>query len=175
MRTMLVAIDFSDITPAVIQAASEWAKAGNYRVHLLHVLPEEADLVGYETGMQLLPRVPMAQSPEDARLMDSCREGLEADGIGVTSHIVEGVPALEIADEAEAVRADLIVMGSHRHGSLHHLLLGSVSGGVLKRVTCPVLLVPAPLTSTDSLAQASSSSTADASADSSQKGNGVGV
>ncbi len=144
MKTMLVPIDFSDLTPLLIQLAGDWALTGGYRVHLLHVLPEEADLVGYETGMQLLPRVGTPPSPEDNRLMDTCRESLERRGIEVTTSMLEGSPTLEIVYEAEKVAADLVVMGSHRHGMLHHLLLGSVTGGVLRRVTCPVLLVPTP-------------------------------
>jgi len=62
----------------------------------------------------------------------------------VTTRMVRGSPVLEILDEAATVKPAMIVMGSHRHGMLHHLLLGSVSGGVLKRATCPVLLVPVP-------------------------------
>ncbi|MBI4579268.1 MAG: universal stress protein [Planctomycetes bacterium] len=144
MKTMLVPIDFSDVTPIVIRIAADWAVQAGYRVHLLHVLPEEADLVGYETGMQLLPRVTVVPTPQDSRLMDSCRGELEGRGLEVTTRIVVGSPVIEIVDEAQAVGADLIVMGSHRHGMIHHLLLGSVSEGVLRRVTCPVLLVPAP-------------------------------
>jgi len=34
------------------------------------------------------------------------------------------------------------VMGSHGHGMLHHLLVGSVTEGVLKKATCPVTIVP---------------------------------
>jgi nucleotide-binding universal stress UspA family protein len=145
MKTMLVPIDFSDVTSVIIKAAAEWALTGGYRIHLLHVLPEEADLVGYETGMQLLPSLAPARSAEDSRLMDLCRQQLEQKGIEVTTRIVEGAPALEIVDAAESVHADLVVLGSHRHGILHHLLLGSVSEGVLRRVMCPVLIVPAPV------------------------------
>lgn len=33
-------------------------------------------------------------------------------------------------------------MGSHGHGGLHHLLMGSVAEGVLRKAHCPVMLVP---------------------------------
>ncbi len=70
-------------------------------MHLLHVLPEEADLVGYETGMQLLPSLAPVRSSEDSRLMDTCRKELEQRGIEVTTRIVAGPPALEIVAAAE--------------------------------------------------------------------------
>lgn len=157
MKTMLVPIDFSDVTASVVNAAADWAVAGNLRVHLFHVLPEETDLVGYETGMQLLPYVPPLESSEEHRLMLTYQEQLAARGLQVTTRIVQGTPVLDIIDEAANLSADVIVLGSHRHGVLHHLLLGSVSGGVLKRATCPVLIVPAPVAA-ESAATAESAS-----------------
>ena len=56
------------------------------------------------------------------------------------SHAI-GHPAEAISLEAEAVKADLIVMGSHGHGALANLVLGSVATGVLARCKVPVLLI----------------------------------
>ena len=39
----------------------------------------------------------------------------------------------------------MIVVGSHGHGALYHLLLGSVSEGIIRKTTCPVLVVRLPL------------------------------
>lgn len=46
-----------------------------------------------------------------------------------------------IAKLAEAGKYDLIVMGTHGHGSLGKLVMGSVSTQVLANCTVPVLLV----------------------------------
>lgn len=143
MKTMLVPIDFSDVTPDVVRTAGDWASATGHHVHLFHVLPEEADLVGYESGLQMMPYVPPAESTEDTRRMQVYQEELSARGLEVSVRIVRGSPALDIIDEAASVAADVIVLGSHRHGTLHHLLLGTVSGNVLRRSPCPVLIVPA--------------------------------
>lgn len=143
MKMILVPIDFSDLTPILVRTAGDWAAASGRRVHLFHVVPEDADLVGYESGLQLIPYIPPAETAEETRLMQVYKEELAARGLEVSTRIVQGAPALDILDEAVAVQADLIVLGSHRHGTLHHLLLGSVSGAVLKRAPCPVLVVPA--------------------------------
>jgi nucleotide-binding universal stress UspA family protein len=43
-----------------------------------------------------------------------------------------------------AVHADLLVLGSHGHGRLHHAVLGSVSEECVRHARCPVVVVPAP-------------------------------
>ena len=50
----------------------------------------------------------------------------------------------EVLQTATEIAADLIVMGSHGHGSVYNLLVGSVTEGILKAGQRPVLLVPAP-------------------------------
>lgn len=40
--------------------------------------------------------------------------------------------------------ADLLVIGSHGHGTLHGKLLGSTSERVVHRAPCPVVIVPDP-------------------------------
>jgi nucleotide-binding universal stress UspA family protein len=50
--------------------------------------------------------------------------------------------AEEILNQAGVLQADLIVMGTHGHGAMYKLLVGSATKGVLKRSKRPVLLVP---------------------------------
>ncbi|HDY68944.1 MAG TPA: universal stress protein [Candidatus Scalindua sp.] len=47
-----------------------------------------------------------------------------------------------ILDESSKLKIDLIVVGSHGHGAVYHLIVGSVSEEVLQRSSCPVLVVP---------------------------------
>jgi nucleotide-binding universal stress UspA family protein len=64
------------------------------------------------------------------------RQGLSA------SFIAKAGPAADtIVAAAEKGRSDLLIMGSHGHGSLSNLVLGSVANKVLARSRTPVLLV----------------------------------
>ena len=56
--------------------------------------------------------------------------------------IIEGSPAATILDVADSRNVDMIVMGSHTHGVLENLFIGSVADKVVNRTTKPVLLVP---------------------------------
>ena len=64
------------------------------------------------------------------------KQGIKADFVGKVG------PAAEvIADTATKGRFDLVMMGSHGHGTLKNLVLGSVATKVLAHCGTPVLLV----------------------------------
>jgi nucleotide-binding universal stress UspA family protein len=62
-------------------------------------------------------------------------------GMKAELKVAVGSPAEAVAHEADASRADLIVMGSHGRTELKRALLGSVAYGVLARTRVPVLLL----------------------------------
>ena len=73
---------------------------------------------------------------------------LKRAGLAASADYAVGHPAEAIAQRADASDVDLIAMGSHGHGALASLLLGSVTLGVLGRTRKPLLLLrghgPAP-------------------------------
>lgn len=52
-----------------------------------------------------------------------------------------GNPGLLIADQAERGKFDLVILGSHGHGSFKSLVLGSVASAVLAHSKVPALIV----------------------------------
>lgn len=50
-------------------------------------------------------------------------------------------PSTAILDVAKAVKADLLVMGSHGHSGLNRLMLGSVANEVVTQAKCAVLII----------------------------------
>lgn len=59
----------------------------------------------------------------------------------ITTKELSGSPKSVILEEAESFGADLIVVGSHGHGSIERFLLGSVSQAVALHATCSVEIV----------------------------------
>ena len=78
---------------------------------------------------------------EVAKVLAPIRALLAEAAIDATYAQEVGNPADEIAAFAEADNFDLLIMGSHGHGALMNLALGSVSTQVLARCSVPVLLV----------------------------------
>jgi nucleotide-binding universal stress UspA family protein len=64
------------------------------------------------------------------------KQGIEAKYVGKTGHAADTIAA--VADKG---KFDLLVMGSHGHGSLTNLVMGSVATKVLAKCGTPVLLV----------------------------------
>jgi len=151
MKRILVPIDFSDATPPVIDLARQLAKGLDAEIHLVHVKELTAaaapGALGYGlAGMPELAPMPGMPIPEDedqkSKLAQWQRE-IAQDGIKVSLHEPTGTVAEEILNQADVLHADLIVMGTHGHGAMYNLLVGSVTKGVLKHSRRPVLLVPA--------------------------------
>lgn len=49
-----------------------------------------------------------------------------------------------VPETADRYAVNLIVHGSHGHGSIYKAVLGSSTDAVFRRTTCPVMIVPAP-------------------------------
>jgi nucleotide-binding universal stress UspA family protein len=165
MKCILVPIDFSDVTPPVIDLAQQLARALGAEIHLLHVkeltaaatpgtlgyglagMPELAPMSGVPVpGFEPMPGTIPENEGQPSKLAKWQKE-IAQDGIKVSLHEPTGAVAEEILNQADELNADMIVMGAHGHGAMYNLLVGSATKGVLKRSTRPVLLVPAPKSS----------------------------
>ena len=88
--------------------------------------------------------LPPPIDPDDtfSRILRDAVDELPPD-VGVETLLTHGRPARRILEVAEERGCDLIVMGAHGHGRLHHALIGSVSDSVLRVSRLPVLLMRA--------------------------------
>ncbi len=140
--TILVPIDFSAAEPAITDCAAVLAKGLAAKIVLLHVEAPEPAFVGYEAGPQSV-RDSVARSIHgNGQALHAVRDRLRAQGLSVESLLIQGSTAEKIVDEAGRLNAEYIVIGSHGHGALFDLVVGSVSDGVIRRAPCPVVVVP---------------------------------
>ena len=137
---MLVPVDFSACSRAALEYAMQLALPLEAPIEVLHVW-EAPFYKGAEHTVA--PGHPGHALPEV--LMDETRAELDAFTsaiVGdrfVTRTLTAGAPATVIL-EATA-RCDLLVMGRHGRTGLSHLLFGSITEEVFKRVRCPILIV----------------------------------
>lgn len=142
MKRILVPIDLSPETDRVLDQAAALATVLQDRLVLLHVAAPDPDFVGFGAGPDTVRKHMADRYHEEHRAVQAAAERLRTGGLEVTAMVVQGPTVETILHEAGKLGADLIVMGSHGHGAVYHLLVGSVSEGVLRHSTVPVLLVP---------------------------------
>src|SRR5438045_1332378 len=149
MKNILVPIDYSDATHPVIDFVRDLATALKAEIHLVHVkeiaTPAAAGAMGYGvfgvpdvitmssgpvTGVETIPREALTGETQQRKRRDWEKEFADA-GLKATLREPTGPVVEEILREADRRTADLIVMGTHGHGAMYNLLVGSVTEGVL--------------------------------------------
>lgn len=143
MRNILVAIDFSEITSAVIAEAESLAEATKSKLWLIHIASPNPDFIGYETGPQTERNFIARQFQSQHSQLQEWAQQLRQKGIDAVALMIQGPTVETILEQAGKLVADLIVVGSHGHRGLYKILVGSVSEGILRKANCPVLIIPA--------------------------------
>jgi nucleotide-binding universal stress UspA family protein len=137
-KSILVPIDLADtdLAKPAIATAATLSQSWGGSVRLLNVLPM--------TPVMLAEYVPadfdvqQRQSSEEALAIVASESGIERQRI---SHVVrQGGIYHEILEEAQSMKADLIVMTSHRP-AMRTYFLGSNAGHVVRYAKCSVLVV----------------------------------
>ena len=142
MKSILAAVDFSDISSEVIQQAAKIAQCFSSKLWLIHVAAPEPDFVGYGTGPQSERDWRAKTLRQEHRYLQEQATQLQQNGIDVTPLLVQGATVETILSEATKLKAEMIVIGSNSRGILDKALLGSVSESIIRQALCPVLVVP---------------------------------
>ena len=147
MKTIVVAVDFSNATPGVLEMASELAKAFGAQLRLFHVVEPEPSYTAYGFTPDEFPALHAYQDEAKRRAVAKLEELLAKVKPALpdaTSQIAEGSPLHALLDYIKESGADFVVLGSHGHGVIASLLLGSVAEGMVRKAAVPTLIVPAP-------------------------------
>lgn len=146
MKTIIAAVDFSNATPSVVENAVSLAKGFGASLQLFHSVEPEPGYATYGFTMAEFPA--MGELHEETRrratrLLADLLTTVQQDLPGATSHMAAGSPLHELLEHIKRTAADFVVVGSHGHGVIGSLLLGSVAEGMVRKATVPTLIVPA--------------------------------
>lgn len=135
---ILVTLDGSELAAAAIPVAARLAAGLGAEVILLRVVPPP-DMTKTGGPQDLPPLVDLEerQAGEELRAYASAFPGLTVSPVV----LVGRRPAEEIIGWLRANRVDFVVMATHGHGGLRHLVAGSVTEAVLRSGVAPVVAV----------------------------------
>ena len=146
MKTILVAVDFSDVTKQVVAMGTTLAKALSAHLCLFHVVEPEPSYTAYGFTPDEFPALHAYHEEAKRRALIKLGELLDTvhkDVPNAVSQITEGGALSALLDHVKDKRVDMVVLGSHGHGAIAALLLGSVAEGMLRKAVVPTLIVPA--------------------------------
>src|SRR6186997_3216480 len=119
MNTILVPIDFSDVTPRVVETARQLAGAFRSRIVLLNVAEPEPDFVGFEPGPITVRQSVARDFKVEHQRLEDLKQRLAADIREVLALHIQGPTVEKILHEAGEQQAGWIVLGTHGHGALY--------------------------------------------------------
>ena len=164
VKKILYATDLSENARYAYAYAASLAELYGAQITLMHVLPELSELmdkhiVGYidadrwekikaqhfdEAREALIGKRKDHLAVQDV-LQQFSENATEGEGSGSDQVIVErGNPVEKIIEHSEKEKFDLIVMGTHGHGTLEDAMIGSTARRVIRRSKIPVLVVRLP-------------------------------
>lgn len=141
-QRIIVPTDGSALSDRAVKTAVDLAHRLGSALHALTVLePYPYSLIAEAQPVE--PAVFLEAERRAARLrLESVQAAAIAAGLRYEMHLVEAPqPWRGIVEEAERLRADLIVMASHGRSGLAALMLGSETQRVLTHTQVPVLVV----------------------------------
>ena len=142
IRHILVPTDFSKHSQNALTYAVAFAEKFGAEILLLHVVQDLALFIPEAVLVAPPPAPPVEQFAAAARTaLERVITDLQRPGLAIRPEVVEGTPYEEIVRFARERDVDLIVIGTHGHTGLAHILLGGVTDKVVRRAPCPVLTV----------------------------------
>ncbi|MFC1945626.1 universal stress protein [Chloroflexota bacterium] len=124
LKKILVPLDGSMLSSAIISYISEIARLFDSELRLLQVVPENGSIF----------------KNAENYLTDLC-DGLKAQGYDASHEVRIGSPAETIINVAEKLKADMVAMSTRGQGGFYPWVLGSVASKIINGGTTPLMLI----------------------------------
>lgn len=145
IRSILVPIDFSQHSKNALKYAVPMAAQFGASLHLIYVVEPTIYPADLGFGQVVLPGVEDELRQKGAEELEALIEREIGKRVPATCTVRTGTPHQEILAEAEEREVDLIVLATHGHSGVEHLLFGSTADRIVRKARCPVLSVrPTP-------------------------------
>lgn len=137
---ILCTVDLSEHSKLVAEYTRLLAQSLKASVSVLYVAPTLSQYVGFHVP-------PSSIENFVGEIVDGAEKSMKAfveenfPGIEASGKVVTGYAAEEIIHYANAVNADLIIMGTHGRKGLDRVLFGSVAEKVVKTANQPVMTI----------------------------------
>ncbi|MBI1938739.1 MAG: universal stress protein [Ignavibacteriales bacterium] len=145
INNILVPIDFSDYSKNALKYAVQFAKHFHAKIFLVYVVEPTIYPADFSMGQVAIPSMDADLQKRADEELTSLAKNFMDPSVEVETMIKTGKPFVEINDTARENDIDLIIIASHGHTGVEHLLFGSTAEKVVRKAPCPVLTLREPV------------------------------
>ncbi len=142
MKTILVCLDFTDITDSVIEEACSFASKTGAALHLVYVSPYRGEHADHVASAEAQTASIALKMTKENQKMESCEARCREQGVSVDGSILSGNVSDAIVKKAKDLEINYIIIGSRTTNAATHVIKGSIGADLLKKLKKPLLLVP---------------------------------
>ena len=142
IRNILAAVDFDDTATQLLSYGERMAEKFGAKLWIVHVAAPDPDFVGYEPGPQYIRDTQADELRGDHKKLQDLCDSFIGTSVDAEALLIQGSTVETLLEEMNKLKADLLIVGSHRHSLLYNILSESVSSKLFDRVNIPLLAIP---------------------------------
>jgi nucleotide-binding universal stress UspA family protein len=139
IKRVLVPIDFSDYSKNSLKYAVSFIKSFDAELFLIYVIEPVIYPPDFSMGQIAIPSVDAEVDKRAFEELENLAKSEIPPDVKCKCIIKTGKPFIEIIDTAKQEDIDLIIIASHGHTGVEHILFGSTAEKVVRKAPCPVL------------------------------------
>lgn len=145
IKKILVPVDFSDYSKNALRYAYTLAKDFASKLYVIYVIEPVIYPADFSMGQFALPSLDAEVSIKASEELENLVKSELGCDIDCQTIVKTGKPFVEINDTAAELDIDLIIIASHGHTGVEHILFGSTAEKVVRKAPCPVLTIRDPI------------------------------
>lgn len=145
LRGILVALDLSPASEAILEPAAVLARLTHAPLILVHTILEPVTVRSMASLLAEAPEPPAMAIARVGQQLEAIADRLRAEGLDVSTRVTTGFnPAWTLRQVASESGCDVLALTTHGRGAVRRALLGSVASQLLHESTKPVLILHPP-------------------------------
>lgn len=145
IKKVLVPIDFSDYSKNSLKYAVNFVNTFGADLYLIYVVEPVIYPPDFSMGQIAIPSVDLEMDKRAVEeLQKLAKKEIPAE-VKVQTIVKTGKPFIEIIETASEQDIDLIIIATHGHTGVEHILFGSTAEKVVRKAPCPVLTLREPV------------------------------
>lgn len=139
---ILVPIDFSEHSKKALEYAVPFARQFNASLDLLYVVEPTIYPADFSFGQVGFPNVEEELRTRGHHELTQLITKTISERVTARASVRTGKAFFEIDQFAQEQEIDLIIIATHGHTGIEHVLFGSTAEKVIRHAPCPVLVIP---------------------------------